>query len=240
MAQINGFVDKSNPKSREQLIQDIKQIKLDNIGVLRQYSDIIKIVNQQYKNIILVKKQEHQIDFEEFLTENVKGELEYKVAEFHNQKSNQHFKDIESGKYTVPPPYVENKITPLNTQNVNEDSKEFDNKPIEEKSLIERPSGLKAYASNLFNKLKNFDLLNKIKESNLFKKITNSRKNNEIENEKVDLATEKMEALKKGFDSRITVSKEELEKNRMEYEQQKQKTATISISRNEQEGQEHE
>lgn len=134
MAQIDGFIDKSNPKTKEQLVQDVKQIKLDNIEVLRQYSDILKIVNQQYKDIILIKKQDKTIELQDFLTQDVKSELEEKTAEFHDQKSEQFFEDIESGKYNVPPPLLrktiqvsESEVTAANIKNmvgtVNEKSK---------------------------------------------------------------------------------------------------------------------
>ena len=216
MAQIDGFIDKSNPKTKKHLIQDVKQIKLDNIEILRQYSDILKIVNQQYKDIILIKKREKTIELQDFLTQGVKSELEEKTAEFHDQKSEQFFEDIESGKYNVPPSYI-----PKDSNLEQNDNLDIDQQ--NNSSLVEyKPNRLKMFFT---------DLVGRIKSSNLYQRVMNNEKNEQIDNESIDRATEKMEMERKKFENSLIVSKEEQEKNRQEYEQSKQKSASISHSK---------
>lgn len=73
--------------------------------------------------------------------------------------------------------------------------------------------------------------MDKIKNIQLFENLRNRNKSQQIQDNHADIATEKMEAMKRDFDSRMSVSEEEQEKNRIEYEQRKQKVVTISASK---------
>lgn len=167
------------------------------------------------------------------------------IADANNGKNNQiyskeHINEFVDNKLKAIP-----NVNILTANNLEENSTRGSNKlDKDQKQDANIETSLVAQNSNRWKTfLSNFSfssIIDKIKDSNLFKKITNKSKNNETENKNTDIATEKMEAIKKDFDSRIVVSEEEQEKNRIEYEKHKQRTVSLSVSRGKQEGQEHE
>ena len=106
MAQMDGFVDKSKLESKETIKKEVEQIKVNNYDILKKYLDVLRLVGEQYKNVIRMKKNEPQLQIQKFLDDAEMIEIGNKsnaqvINEFHDQKSEQFFESIKTGLYTI-------------------------------------------------------------------------------------------------------------------------------------------